>query len=402
MMFHTARTIMVVSALAAALFINTDASATQGPSRVARESAQEAIQREIDSVRTTYDIPAMTVTVWDSDQQRIRITRGLRALDSTMAATNDDRWHLGSCGKLMTAVVILRLVDRGLLQLDAPIVSRLPLPLQSLMHPALKQATLAQLLSHTSGIYDEPDWRNVVKGKVASRFPQISDADERELWQSVSVAIERKPEHGPGEVFQYSNLGYVLAGFVAAQAARTPWQELVRNELFQPLGLTTASFGLPGKTSVIDQPRGHEHGFKWLVVPTTKVIAPSSQNADPAYYGAAGLISMSMQDWSVFLRMVLVGHRSQSNFLSRRSFERLLTPVKSKNFAEYGFGIRIAKAPDGKGALLDHTGSNGYWRAHFQIDPTRNRVVLMAANLGADSVDKAFATVLKTINRELL
>jgi D-alanyl-D-alanine carboxypeptidase len=409
MMLHSARRCIAVCTFACALIATTYASDTRSSASqsssevssalVARISSQDTVQREIDAVRTTYDIPAMTVAVWQNDQQIVHITRGLRAADSTSQATNDDLWHLGSCGKVMTAVVILRLVDRGVLQLDSPIVNSLPAALQTLMHPSLKRVTLAQLLSHTSGIYDENDWRNILKGKVALRFPQIQDGAERELWQAVSLAIERKPEHPPGEVFQYSNLGYMLAGFVAAQVAKTPWQQLVRNELFQPLGLTTAIFGLPGKVSSVEQPQGHEHTFKWLVIPITRAITPTAQNADPAYYGAAGLVSMSIQDWSAFLRMVLAGHQYQSNFLSAKSFTRLLTPVMSKNFSEYGFGVRITKGREGKGVLLDHTGSNGYWRAHFQIDTERNRIVLMAANLGAENVDKAFADVMKTINR---
>jgi CubicO group peptidase (beta-lactamase class C family) len=362
---------------------------------------RDVVLRAVDGAREKYRIPAMTIGVWKNDAQVIHLTRGLRAADSTNTATNNDLWHLGSCGKAMTAVMILRLVDRGLLQLDTPIVAYLPPAIRALTHPTLHTATLAHLLSHTSGMFDEKDWRNPIKGKAASRFMHISDSTEREYWQAVSMAVERKPEHVPGEVFQYSNLGYVLAGFIAAHVAGRSWQQLMREEVFQPLGMRNAGFGLPGSAALVDQPRGHEHGWRWLVIPTTKIVIPNQANADPAYYGAAGLIHMSMRDWATFLRMVLAGYHGQSSFLTQRSFARLLTPTKSKIFSDYGLGIRITKSADGKGIELDHTGSNGDWRAAFRVSTSQNRVVLMAANLGNESVDKAFEEVAKAIARAL-
>jgi CubicO group peptidase (beta-lactamase class C family) len=400
MMFRVSPPLRFVLLLAAALLSGDNLFASGAKTSTVSVTTQESIQREIDQAQKKYDIPAMTVAVWENDKQTLRITRGQRAVDSVVAVTDNDLWHLGSCGKVMTAAMIMRLVDRGVLQLDTPIGAYLPDTLRTILHPMLHKVTLAQLLSHTSGIYDEKDWRNVIKGKAGSRFAQMSDSAEREIWQAVSVTIERKPEHAPGDVFQYSNLGYVLAGFIAAQVTRKSWQQLMHEEVFLPLGMNSAGFGLPGNANALDQPRGHEHGWKWVVIPTTKVMTPTQTNADPAYYGPAGLIHMSMRDWAAFLRTVLAGHQGQPRFLSAQSFARLLTPIKSKNFSEYGFGLRVTKAADGKGFLLDHTGSNGYWRAHFRIDTSRNRIVLMAANLGDDSVDKAFAEVTAAINRE--
>jgi CubicO group peptidase (beta-lactamase class C family) len=400
MMLRIAKSFEFASVLLSTLLYCSSGGATEAPALSTRVSTQEAVQREVDIVRKTYDIPAMTVAVWQDNKQVIRLTRGQRAADSAVLATNDDLWHLGSCGKAMTAVMILRLVDRGVLRLDVPIVTYLPTPLQSLIHPTLRQATLAQLLSHTSGLFDE-DWRNTIKGNARSRFPEIADPAEREMWQAVSIAVERKPEHAPGEAFQYSNMGYMLAGFIAAQAAQKPWEQLMREEVFQPLGMTSANFGLPGSEKVVDQPRGHEHGWKWLVVPTTKVIAPNKTNTDPTYYGPAGLIHMSMQDWAVFLRMMLAGYCGQSRFLSMPSFARLLTPVKSRNFSEYGLGMQVTKTAGSNDLLLTHTGSNGFWRARFHVDTSRKRIAMMAANLGDDSVDKAFVQIAKTIDREL-
>jgi CubicO group peptidase (beta-lactamase class C family) len=61
----------------------------------------------------------------------------------------------------------------------------------------------------------------------------------------------------PGSQYEYSNVGYVLAGAIAERITGQAWEELIAKTIFQPLGMTSAGFGGLGTAGKIDQPWPH-------------------------------------------------------------------------------------------------------------------------------------------------
>lgn len=132
---------------------------------------------------------------------------GVRKSDSSPALKINDKMHLGSCTKAMTATTIGRLMDQEKISLDWTIGEALP-DVSEKIHEDYRKVTLRQLLQHRSGMPANARW-----------WLQTGD-DLSERRRLIAIAsLQEKPAHPPGENFQYSNLGYVVAGLMAAQAA---------------------------------------------------------------------------------------------------------------------------------------------------------------------------------------
>jgi CubicO group peptidase (beta-lactamase class C family) len=343
------------------------------------------------------DVPALAVGVWQNGALVYELTQGVQRIGMATLATPTDRWHLGSCAKAMTAAMILRLVDRGVLRLDQAISTSLPAALLPRVHPELHNATLRQLLSHSSGV-EEADLLTGLKNDTRKRFLHLPNNEDRLLLQAASYALEQRPTFLPGKAFQYSNYGYITAAVVATHATGKSWTQLMREEVFEPLHMHTAGFSVPRHSATVTQPRGHRLHYKWLVRPYFVPIEPNELDADlPSFYGPAGLIHANLHDWAKFCHMLLDGARGGSTYLTDASFRAMLTPKALANSAEYGLGVQVIAHPKSKQVTLMHTGSNGLSRARFLIDVSTQRITLMAANSGTDAVDSVFDEVQKRI-----
>ena len=96
-------------------------------------------------------VPAMGILLMRNGKVADQSVRGIRRSDEPDPVRLDDVWHIGSDAKAMTATLIARLVDRGVLSWDAPLEKMLP-DLAGGMRPEYRAVTLVQLLSHRSGL----------------------------------------------------------------------------------------------------------------------------------------------------------------------------------------------------------------------------------------------------------
>jgi CubicO group peptidase (beta-lactamase class C family) len=352
------------------------------------------------SLRTVFSeskVPALTIGVWQNGAPLYQLTQGVQSLGTFAKATDTDLWHLGSCAKSFTATMVLRLVDRGILRLAQPISENLPPILLPYLHPELYKATLYQLLSHSAGVHED-DFLTGLSGPATRRFLDIPDTQLRLLLQATSHAIQQRPTFTPGKAFHYSNYGYLAAAVIATHATGKSWMQLINEEVFEPLNMKTAGFGIPKDSATATQPRGHKLHYQWFIRARLMPMQPDDPNADlPSFYGPAGLMHASLNDWAKFCQMLLEGMQGRSTHLSRSSFQAMLTPKIFANSAEYGLGIQIFAHPKSNRITLTHTGSNGLSRARFLIDTSTQRITLMAANSGTDDVDAIFEEAQKRI-----
>jgi CubicO group peptidase (beta-lactamase class C family) len=132
-------------------------------------------------------------------------------------ASADVQYRIGSITKTFVAVAVLRLRDAGRLDLADPVGVHLP-------ELACGHVTVAQLLTHTSGLQAENDgdWWERTAGRSWEELAASSTA-----LRSV-----------PGTRFHYSNVGYAVLGELVTRVSGRPWPEVVRDELLTPLGMT--------------------------------------------------------------------------------------------------------------------------------------------------------------------
>ena len=342
---------------------------------------------------------------------------GVRKRGTAERITFDDRFHLGSCTKAMTATLVAMLVDEGKLNWTTTLAELFAGTLKP-MHPAWEKVTLRQVLAHRAGLPLDPDGPgrvfNLLRAPYASlhsclefmRLPRarLGTVPQQRL-EVARQALSRPPVIPPDTKYWYSNEGYILAGAVLEHLTGRAWEDLMRERLFQPLGISTGGFGQPGTPGKTDQPWGHS-AF------VGKPIDPGSPAAQfPFYYGPAGLAHMTIADWAKFIALNLRGDPAnphcQAALLKLDSFAELhgvapTTPY-SKGWVMRGItrlatgdagpaviyraGWFISTASWAKGTYSGHTGrclwhggSNGISHSVVCIAPEIDFAVLVACN----------------------
>ena len=314
-----------------------------------------------------HKVPALAVAVVEGDRLTKVGATGIRARGSEAKVGLDDVWHLGSCTKAMTATLCARLVEQGKLKWDSKVGDVLADQAEQI-HADLRGVTLEQLLSHRAGLPTIPPlplWSKLV-GHEGSR-------DAREMLLS-NGWLKAKPASPPGSKWEYSNAGFMLAGLMAERAADKDWEALIREQLFEPLGMKTAGFGAPGSADQVDQPRGHNaFGF---------AMKPGKGADNPRGLGPAGTVHCSLRDWSKFIALHLQGARGECRLLTAESFQRLHSPQPIDDKAGYALGWVVSQREWADGSVLMHNGINTMWFSVVWIAPKRGFAVMAVTNLG--------------------
>ncbi len=322
------------------------------------------------------EIPGAVAAIARVDQP-IRIgCVGLRHFNKKEPLTIHDRMHIGSCTKAMTATLIGRLVDQGRLDWDSTLAECLP-DLATEIHPDYRPVTIQQLLMHRSGMPAQAvNWWNS-RGRTV--------AEKRR-----SIAIEslaHPPEKAPGTEYHYSNLGYMVAGLMAAHQAESTWEELMQQELFDPLEMKTAGFGSPGPRGSLDHPWGHRSLPEGL-------MAVQSDNA-PAL-GPAGTVHCSMSDWAQFAKVHMDSRHPLITESTRQHLHAISQELKSAG-QKYALGWVVSRRRWSAGPVLSHSGSNTLWYCKIFIATNEREAYMVAANIANPETPQELDRIVKKL-----
>jgi CubicO group peptidase (beta-lactamase class C family) len=348
------------------LLVGLSSLSAQVPSAAAVADLAALLQ----PIRAAHAMPALGAAVLRDGQLVALGVDGLRRVGHTEVVTVDDRWHLGSCTKAMSAVLLARLCERGLLGFDTTVADGLP-TLAAAMHADAKGITLAQLLQHRAGLPPnpgEPLWSELFRFDGTDTEARLEVA--RQLLAVAPAAV-------PGAKFDYSNSGYMLAGAIAEQRAGAPWHELMQREVFAPLGITSAGFGMPGTADATTQPWGHTGGGQ-AAGKRTAMVAHFADNPPPL--GPAGTVHMTLGDWAKFAALHLGVLPADGAPLLRPETLRALHTAPPA--ADYALGWVTGARSWAKGPVLHHSGSNTMWFCVAWLDPAAKFAVLVTCNHG--------------------
>ncbi|MEV6259337.1 serine hydrolase domain-containing protein [Streptomyces sp. NPDC051784] len=264
----------------------------------------------------------------------------------------DTQFRIGSLTKTFTAVLVMRLRDEGLLDLDDPLEKYLP-------GTGVGEVTVFQLLGHSGGLAAETPapWWERTPGKVR---PGLAD-----------VLGEEPLIHPSGHGHHYSNPGYTLLGSLVERLRGGSWDEVLRQEILEPLGMHRT-------TPQAEEP----HAGGWAVHPWADVLLPEPVED-------LGLMASAGQLWSTttdLLRFAAFLAQGDDRILSESSVAEMrapAAPVEAGDWAStYGLGLQCVRRGDR--TLLGHTGSLPGFLATlwFSIEDDVAAVVLTNATSG--------------------
>ncbi len=275
----------------------------------------------IEHERADKGLPAVSVALVD-DQATVWAAGFGEADPVGPRATAGTIYRVGSVSKLFTDLAIMQLVERGELDLDAPITTYLPeFALGPPLWPGVEDGpppTLRQLMSHRGGIVREPP--------VGHYF----DDSGPSLARTVASLAGTPRIYAPGTRVKYSNAGIATAGYVLERTRGTPFADYVREAVLAPLGMDRSAFAPdPGIVAGLAKARMWSYDGRDFAAPTFELgMAP------------AGSMYAPVTDLARFLSAVFAGGAGpRGRVVDDTTLALMLTP----QFGEgSGFGIGFA------------------------------------------------------------
>jgi CubicO group peptidase (beta-lactamase class C family) len=315
-----------------------------------------------------HKIPGIAAAVVRKGETAALGVAGVRTRGKPDKIATADCFHIGSDTKAMTAMLCAILVDEGKLKWDQTVGETFP-ELKKSTNPKFQAVTLEQLLTNRGGVTGEVE-KDELWGKLWQHKGSPTSA-RRLLLKGVT---SKPPVATPGQLFIYSNAGFSIAGHMAEKVTGKSWEDLTRQKIFSPLGMTTAGFGAPGTPAKNDQPRGHQADG------TPVEPGPGADN--PVAIGPAGIVHCSIGDWAKFVAANLPS--AKTKLVKPETLEKLHTPAPGK--PKYAMGWIIADGqPWAGGPALTHAGSNTMWYAVAWLAPAKDFAVLVACNKASDT-----------------
>lgn len=271
----------------------------------------------------------------------------------------------------MTATLAAMLVQRGAIRWDSTVAEVFP-NLAGSMNPAWRTVTLEWLCSNRGGA---PGTINASLWDQLWNFGGTPREARRFLLERITAAA---PASAPGTRYEYSNACFAIAGHMLETLLNRDWEDLMRDQLFGPLGMASAGFGVPATPRHIDQPWGHQWSDNRAVP-----IEPGPNGDNPPAIGPAGTVHCTLTDLARYVMFHLAGHRTDTPWLSRDAFLKLHTAVS--NNADYAYGWIVVARPWAQGDALTHVGSNTQWYSVIWLAPNRQFGVIALCNLASSS-----------------
>jgi CubicO group peptidase (beta-lactamase class C family) len=346
-------------------------------------AGDEKLEPVLEYIRDSYDLPSLGAMMIVSGQIVEAEAVGVRKLGADARVTLRDRWHLGSNGKAMTATLAAIFVERGVISWDATIGVVFP-ELIGKIRAEYVDVTVVELLSHTGGLPSYGSLQRVPSWNSFFNDPSPITVQRKQFIEEY-LALAAV---GPRGKYSYSNGGYIVAGAMLEKITGMSWEQLMDTEIFEPLGMSSTGFGVPGTAGRFDEPWGHLHGGFY------SPIQPGVYADYPPVIGPAGLIHSTFGDYAKFIAEHLAGARGSDGLVSADMYKTLHTPRPGINYA---LGWAIVRDDWAGGQALMHAGSNVRWYAYVWIAPKRDLALVSVTNCGQEPAKDGTRAALRAL-----
>ncbi len=317
------------------------------------------LDKSVPALMDTYDVPGTSIAIIRNGKIVWKNAYGYADLKQKRKMSVDAVFRVESISKSVTAWGIMKLVEKGIIDLDAPVQKYLTnwTHLESDLHSS--KITVRRLLSHNAGLS---------LGTIGDEFPPKSNIPSLRDYLANKVRLEREP----GSEFSYSNTGYNLLELTIEEVTNQKFSEYMKNEILLPLGMSSS-------------------GFEWndslqSLLPTGYDLQGDA--VDPYVYPtkASGGLFSTVGDVARFVSAGVIGNSIEMNSALKREslleiyYPRVIIPGVFGIVSDaYGYGHFIENLPDGRRAVW-HGGQGHGWMSHFHFIPASGEGIVILTN----------------------
>lgn len=301
-----------------------------------------------------HKVPGAAIAIVHNGKIVLTKGYGLKDVKNNLPVKQETVFQIASISKSLTAWGVMKLVEQGKIDLDAPVdnyLSRWDLP-ESEYNKA--DVTIRRLLSHTAGL----SLHGYPGIHPNNQLPSLEESLSGKTGGVGKVYIKYRP----GSRFSYSGGGYTLLQLVIEEVSGKKFEDYMEEEIILPLEMKNSSFvcneSILNKTAIGYTVNGKE-------LPNYLFTAKA----------AAGLYT-TVSDMAKWICATIEGYREDEEsraVLDSQTLNLMFTPVKDK----YGFGYVIDNLPNGE-KFINHSGGNAGWKAfHGSLLDRGNGIVIL-------------------------
>jgi CubicO group peptidase (beta-lactamase class C family) len=199
----------------------------------------ETLRQWLDQRAESHEFSGVAL-VWRDQAPVFSYAGGLAHRGHGVAMTETTRFAVASVTKMVTSTTALRLVERGVIRLDQPLVEVLPTEYQ----PAAltPEHTLHHLLSHTSGLRNYHDDEDPTWDSFTSCWDRVPTYHLRRPADMLPLFKDLPAVGPPGVAYQYADANFILASLVIEAASGKPFAAAAADEVLRPVGMNDSAF----------------------------------------------------------------------------------------------------------------------------------------------------------------
>ena len=298
------------------------------------------------------------------DGLRVEQSFGTSDAAGRVPIDRETRFSVGSASKMLTAVAIGRLVDRGAIDLNAAIGRYLPG-----LRPEFSSITVAQLLNHTSGLGDYLDLKNKTTIDAARTATDL-----------LPLALASAPAFPPGSKRAYSNSGFVVLGAIIEKVSGMSYAQFVQKEILTPLGMNHTQFIAAGSAEPMTR-----------MSPGGMLDSPIPSPLRDLHASPAGGVVSTTGDLTKFLTALgnakLIRRATLTKFILAR-------PDPSGDAGSYGYGFNVRIGPP---LRVGHGGGAPGVNAEIAYYPATRWQLIALSNNDPPTASRMVTVLEKTI-----
>jgi len=338
---------------------STSSNSESGSSPLSMDQIISLLDAYIKSVFPQTGIPGAAVLIVQNDEILYMNCLGVRDLASGAPVTTNTLFEIGSCSKAFSALNVYQLVEKGIMSWDDKVS---------------KYFNSTEFQFYDSTITDSITLKDAILMRTglpsqggSAFFSVFNDSFADTLYQFRYLANDTAFR----SKFQYNNVFYCIPSYAAARACNTTWDDLIKEYLLDPLGMTTAT------TNYTDLLNSPDHATSYIVTYNGTLIEYHWPNIDGV--GPSGSIAVSISEMANWLEFQIAG-TGEYNGIYICSVETLAdthTPqIEAKEGAYFGYGWGITDD------CISFDGSTGSSQTKVAIIPSKNLGIALLSNEG--------------------